>query len=100
MTALIEIVWSQQAVDDLVGIRDFIARTSPRYAEVTVHKLVEAVERLRSFPESGRVVPELDEPSVREVIHGAYRIMYEVRPPTRIEVLTVFRGSRQFPSAE
>jgi plasmid stabilization system protein ParE len=50
VTEPLEIVWSQQAVDDLVGIRDFIARTSPRYAELTVRKLVEAVERLRSFP--------------------------------------------------
>jgi plasmid stabilization system protein ParE len=100
VTAPLEIVWSQQAVDDLVGIRDFIARTSPRYAELTVRKLVEAVERLRSFPESRRVVPELGEPSVREVIHGAHRIMYELRPPGRIEALTVFRGSRQFPRVE
>lgn len=96
----IEIGWSQQALDDLVGIRDFIARTSPRFAEVTASRLLESVERLIDFPESGRVVPELGEPTVREVIHGAYRIIYEVQAPARITVLTVFRGTRQFPRTD
>jgi len=61
---------------------------------------VAAVERLRDFPESGRVVPELGEPRVREVIHGAYRIIYETHSPDRVEILTVFRGSRQFPNPD
>jgi plasmid stabilization system protein ParE len=100
VTGAIEIVWSQQALDDVVGIRDFIAHTSPRYAQLTADRLLASVERLAQCPESGRVVPELGEPSVREVIYGAYRIIYEVQAPTAIEVLTVFHASRQFPRAE
>ena len=42
------------------------------------------------------MVPELADPVVREVIHGAYRIVYELREG-QAEVLTVFRGSRLFP---
>ena len=98
MTPHVEIVWSQLALDDLTSIRDFIARTSPRYAHITANRLVESVDRLAVFPESGRVVPELGEPNVREVIHGAYRVMYERREPDRIEILTVFRASRAFPN--
>lgn len=100
MTPLVEITWSQLALDDLTNIRDFIARTSPRYAQITANRLVESVERLAAFPESGRMVPELGEPTVREVIHGAYRIMYEVRGLERIEILTVFHASRAFPNAD
>ena len=41
-------------------------------------------------------MPELGDPAVREVIHGAYRIVYELGP-AGAEVLTVLRASRRFP---
>ena len=77
-------------------IHDFIARNSPRYAAAVAGRLVAAVDRLEQFPESGRVVPEFAEPRVREVIHGSYRIVYELHEET-VEVLTVFRASRLLP---
>lgn len=92
----IAVRWSAQAVDDLQEIHDYIARQSPRYAAVVAGRLVAAVDRVREFPESGRIVPELNEPAVREVIHGAYRIVYELLPDVAV-VLTVFRASRAFP---
>ncbi len=91
-----QIRWSAESVRDLEEIHDFIARNSPRYAAAVAERLVAAVGRLERFPESGRVVPELDEPQVREVIHGSYRIVYELRGEL-VEVLTVFRASRLFP---
>jgi plasmid stabilization system protein ParE len=54
------------------------------------------VERLGAFPESGRVVPELDKPEIREVIVRPYRIVYRRRPGL-VEIATVFRSSRQLP---
>lgn len=91
------IVWTAAALHDLEEIHDFIAQSSPRYAAVVTGRLVAAVDQVRQFPESGRVVPELRDPNVRELIHGAYRIIYELRGHTA-EVLTVFRASRQFPT--
>lgn len=91
-----KIVWAAQAVDDLADIRAYIARTSPHYGLVVASRLVAAVDRLTEFPSSGRVVPELNEPSVRELIQGSYRIVYELHAD-RLEILTVFRTSRQFP---
>ena len=96
MPALTPVVWSAQALADVQEIHDYIARTSPRYAALVADRVVGAVGRLRDFPESGRVVPELGDQAVREVIHGAYRIVYELRAG-RAEVLTVFPGSRAFP---
>jgi plasmid stabilization system protein ParE len=95
--APVRIWWSAEAVEDLQEIHDYIARNSPRYAAVVAARLVAAVDDVRDFPESGRVVPELGDPAVREVIHGAYRVVYELRAGVA-EVLTVFRASRQFPS--
>ena len=96
MSPRVAIVWSAEALADLTSIHEYIAKTSPRYAAVVAGRLVGAVGRLAQFPESGRIVPELGEPSVREVIHGSYRIVYEYRGE-RVEVLTVFRASRLFP---
>ncbi len=93
------IVWSVQAVDDLADIYAYVARTSPQYASVLATRLIDAVDRLRDFPESGRVLPELADPAVREVIHGSYRVVYELRAE-QAEILTVFRASRLFPGLD
>lgn len=92
----VRVVWSAEALGDLEEIHAYIAQSSPLYASIVAGSLVDAVTRLREFPESGRVVPELGDPSVREVISGSYRIVYEVHS-AGVEVLTVFRGSRSFP---
>lgn len=90
------IVWSPQALLDLESIRDYIARDSPRYAELVLRRLVVAVERLGSFPESGRIVPERNTEDLREIIVRPYRIVYRLRPGV-VEIATVFRASRLFP---
>ena len=94
--ASVQIRWSAEALRDLEELHDYIAGNSPRYAALVAGRLVAAVDAVREYPEIGRMVPELGDPAVREVIHGTYRIIYEVRPEA-IEVLTVFRASRQFP---
>jgi toxin ParE1/3/4 len=88
--------WVAEAVRDLEDIHAYISRHSPRYAAVTVGRLVAEVDQVAAFPEAGRVVPELGDPAVREVIHGAYRVVYELAGGA-LTVLTVFRASRQFP---
>ena len=88
--------WSPQALRDLESIRDYIAAGSPRYAALVVERIVRGVERLGSFPESGRVVPERNDPEIREVIVRPYRVVYRLRPGV-VEIATVFRASRMLP---
>jgi toxin ParE1/3/4 len=88
--------WSPEALRDLESIRTFIAQDSERYAELVVRRLVGAAERLRPFPESGRVVPERNDPMIREVLVGSYRVVYRLIHG-QAEIVTVFRGSRLFP---
>ena len=70
------IKWSPQAIRDVESIRDYIAQDSRRYAELTVGRILASVERLRAFPQSGRVVPERGSAEIREVIVGPFRIVY------------------------
>jgi addiction module RelE/StbE family toxin len=90
------ILWSPQALRDIKSIREYIAHDSPRYAELVVGRLIASVERLQTFPESGRVVPERGDPEIREVIVKPFRVVYRRRAGV-IEIATVFRASRLLP---
>jgi toxin ParE1/3/4 len=90
------IIWSPQSLRDLESIRAYIAADSPMYAALVIERIVASVERLAAFPESGRVVPERNSPDIREVIVRPYRVVYRLRPG-RVELVTVFRSSRQIP---
>jgi toxin ParE1/3/4 len=57
-------------------IEEYIARDSPLHAVNLVDRLVEATERLETFPLSGRVVPEFERAELREVIFRSYRMVY------------------------
>lgn len=88
-----EIVWSPQSLRDLESIRVYIAQDSPRVAELVVGRIIKAVERLKAFPESGRKVPERNDPDIREIIEIPYRVVYRLQKGT-VEIVTVFRASR------
>jgi len=90
------VTWSPQSLRDVESIRAFIAQGSVMYAELVARRIVAAVERLQAFPESGRIVPERNVPEIREVVVAPYRVVYRLRQG-RVEIATVFRGSRDFP---
>ena len=52
-----QVTWSPQSLGDLEAIRAYIAADSDVYADSMVRRIVAAVERLKAFPESGRIVP-------------------------------------------
>jgi toxin ParE1/3/4 len=88
-----KIVWTRQAKEDLRAIREYIARDAPATAVAYTRLLRLSVSRLREFPFSGQVVPEIGKQHIREMIHGNYRIIYRVQN-SLVEILTVFHGSR------
>ena len=93
---MIEIIWSPRSLRDVESIRDYIVHDSPRIAALVVERIFNTVERLKVFPESGRKVPERNDPEIREVISAPYRIVYRLREDT-VEIVTVFRASRLLP---
>ena len=85
--------WTRQAREDLRAIRAHIARDAPATATAYVRRLRASVERLRQFPFSGEVVPELGREDLREVLQGNYRLIYRVSE-MRLDILAVYHGSR------
>jgi toxin ParE1/3/4 len=90
------IIWSPRSVRDVESIREYVAQDSPRVADLVVTRIIKTVERLETFPESGRKVPERNDPEIREVIAAPYRVVYRLREGN-IEIITVFRASRLVP---
>ncbi len=90
---MVEIRWTVQALDDVEAIACYIARDSSHYAQLFAVKAFDAVQRLQAFPESGRTVPEINQPDIREIILGNYRIIYRLTN-NLVEILTVFHSAR------
>ena len=90
-----QLIWTRRAIEDVQSIKQFIAQDSPHYAELVTQRLIAAVERLPALPRSGRVVPEINDATVREVIQGPYRIVYRLIRE-EIHIVTVHHASRLF----
>jgi len=87
--------WSKPAKLDLKQIRDYIARDSKFYAQKVSTEIVEKSEKLNAFPAVGRIVPEIGDPNVRELLIYSYRLVYEVFSD-KVEVLALIHSKRNF----
>ncbi len=70
------VIWSEPAKIDLRHIHDYIANNSKFYAEKVAREIVEKSEQISTFPEAGRIVPEIGEPAIREFFIYSYRLIY------------------------
>lgn len=84
-----EVKWTAQALYDIETIAEFIARDSEKYAKIQVERFFQKVQILETFPQAGRIVPELHDPEIREIIMNYYRIIYRVVNEDRIDILTI-----------
>ena len=90
-----ELIWSDRALSDMESIFDYIASDSRLYAQYTVQNIFKNAERLQTFPESGRHLPEFPNLPHRELILGNYRIIYRYDgEQNTVKVVTVVHGSR------
>jgi toxin ParE1/3/4 len=89
-----EIVWTDDALQDLGEIGSYIALDSPKAAETVVRRIVETVSALAFHPRLGRVGRDA---TTREmVVHGTpYIAVYRLRE--RIEIITIFHAARKWP---
>ncbi|OGR97324.1 MAG: plasmid stabilization protein [Elusimicrobia bacterium RBG_16_66_12] len=93
------IVWSPLALDRVGEISDYIARESVSAARNWADSIFAKVKRLERFPKSGRAVPEIRRLSIREIIHGDYRVIYRIKRE-QIAILTVRHGKQELSRRE
>ena len=95
------LTWSPTARFDLREIFAYIAEDDPAAAKKFIRGLFHAVERLPSFPESGRIVPEFGEREIREIVRRPCRIVYRIKADRElIEIARVWHTALGIPELE
>ncbi len=88
-----QVEWSVEAIEDLIGIKDYLLEQTPSNAEAIVRQIEMASDRLIDFPYSHRMVPEWQDNERRETFVHRWRLMYRVLPD-RVRIVGVIHGSR------
>jgi toxin ParE1/3/4 len=72
----VKVVWSPLARDQVVQAVAWIAAERPAAALRWFERVLQKAAALESFPDMGRMVPEVQRSSVREVLVDPYRLIY------------------------
>ena len=90
---MVEIRWSPLATDDLESIIRYYEKTAPKFAQNFTKKIIYIIENLNQFPKIGRLVPELENTDIREIIYRNFRIIYRLQE-SYLEIARIIHGSR------
>ena len=85
--------WSFTAASELEEICAYIGKDSPHYASLFAERILAATRRAGQFPQFGRIVPEYDDPAIREVIYQGYRVVYRLSGEA-VEITQICHGAK------
>jgi len=85
--------WSEEALEDIESIATYIEKNSSVYAKSVVSKFFEKAELLQEFPKTGRIVPEFDNETIREIFVYSYRFIYKIEKDV-VLLVAVVHGKR------
>jgi plasmid stabilization system protein ParE len=88
------VIWTPRARADLKAIHDYIARDSRQNAQRVIREILRKADTLADPPQAGRKVPEINEPSLREISAYTWRIIYHLRDGD-VFVVTLVHKRRQ-----
>ncbi|HLB34854.1 MAG: hypothetical protein A3F67_03400 [Verrucomicrobia bacterium RIFCSPHIGHO2_12_FULL_41_10] len=92
------VVISPEAQRDLRGIQRYISFDAPQAALRFTQHLFSKQKVLEAHPEIGRVVPEIANCTLREIIIGNYRVIYKVdHSGKEIIILRYWHAARGVP---
>jgi toxin ParE1/3/4 len=91
---MVRLKWLLSAKDDLKEIYDYISFDSKRYARLQIERIQERTEILKKQIESGKTVDEINDPKIREILEGNYRIIYKIINENEVHILIVHHGAR------
>lgn len=89
-----QIIWAPKARKNLASIHAFIAQDSEKYAFIVAAAIVQEARNLLLQPGKGKIVPEFNNPNVRELKVYSYRVIYEITTDANIAILKVWQESR------
>ncbi|MBK9108521.1 MAG: type II toxin-antitoxin system RelE/ParE family toxin [Saprospiraceae bacterium] len=90
---MVRLNWTPRSLNDLDSIAEFIAEDSVKYAKIQVRRIRNKAKIIKDHIYIGRPVPEHNDPTIREIIMGNYRIIYKIFSKEEIDILTVHHSS-------
>lgn len=92
--AKVAIRFAESALADLESIRAWYAEQDvPEVGERLLGNIVASIEALADHPDMGCIVPEFDQPFLRELIRPPFRIVYR-RDPKHVRIVRDWRSER------
>jgi plasmid stabilization system protein ParE len=91
-----DVVWSNIAENDLKNIIEYIAGDSPSNALKIFKRIKQNASSLYTFPERGRIVPELQDQGIlqyQELFISPWRILYRISEKS-VLILSVLDSRR------
>ena len=90
----VAIRFAESALADLEALRNWYAEQgAPDVGERLLREIIESIDALAEHPEMGRIVPEFEQPFLRELIRAPFRIVYR-RDPRYVRIVRVWRSER------
>lgn len=86
--------WTFQSLEDISDLAEYHAQHSEKYAEFIVDLILEKGKLLENFPHLGRIVPETNISTIRELIIKNYRVIYAVPDIDTVDILAVRHSSK------
>ena len=88
-----KIIWTESAWQDLEETAEYIAKDSIHYAAAIIRQGRDAARSLTRLSERSRIVPEFNDPAIRELIVGNYRLIYQLTDQA-IYIVGFIHGAR------
>ncbi|MBI4650302.1 type II toxin-antitoxin system RelE/ParE family toxin [Candidatus Desantisbacteria bacterium] len=96
MDKIEKLIWTEDGIKSFEDVIQYISYDSPYYASDFAKKILLSIEKLNTFPQIGRLVPEYSNPDIRELIYQNYRIVYKINKNV-IYLVLVIHGSHELP---
>lgn len=86
--------FAESALSDLEQMRAWYAEQGvPEIGERLLREIITAIEALAEHPDLGRIVPEFEQPFLRELVRPPFRIVYR-RDANSVRIVRVWRSER------
>ena len=91
---MVQIKITSKAKKDITGIYNYILQDSYQNSELVAESIIKKIETLKRQPDFGKIVKEFNNPIIRELKLFKYRIIYRIKTPTLVEIITIQHSSR------
>lgn len=92
---MIGLHWSPRARANFLEIFFFLENENPPSANKFALNISTRLNNLRQFPLMGRMVPEYEDPTLRELLWKSFRIVYQYRQENLIELVAIVPSRRK-----